>query len=332
VQIGILGLGAYLTLKQEITAGMIFATSLIAGRALAPIDNLIAGWKGLLQTLIGLRTIDRALAAIPRAAARTRLPAPKGQISFEKVVYLPNGAPEPTIKGISLAIEAGEAVCLVGPSGAGKSTFARLAAGALSPTQGAVRLDGSDVENWDPVDRGTHVGYLPQDVELLPATVAQNIARLDTQASSDRVLAAARLAGVGELVKRLPDGFDTPVGPGGLPLSGGQRQRIALARAVYGPPRIVVLDEPNSHLDRDGEAALNNTIVQLKRAGTTVIVVSQRAGVLQAVDRVLFMRDGQVAASHSRDEALARMSGASVPVAPGTEAPARPTAPREVRA
>ena len=332
VQIGILGLGAYLTLQQEITAGMIFATSLVSARALTPIDNLIAGWKGLLQTLIGLRTVDRALAATARPNARTRLPAPKGHLAFEKVVYLPPGAPEPTIKGISLTIEAGEAVCLVGPSGAGKSTFARLAVGALAPTQGTVRLDGSDLENWDTVDRGAHVGYLPQDVELLPASVAQNIARLDTQAPTDQVLAAAQLAGVGELVKRLPDGYDTRVGLGGLPLSGGQRQRIALARALYGPPRLVVLDEPNAHLDRDGEAALNATILQLKRVGATVIVVSQRAGVLQAVDRVLFMRDGQVAASQSRDEALARMSGTSVPVAAGAEMPARPAVAREARA
>ncbi len=331
VQIGILGLGAYLTLKQEITAGMIFATSLVAARALTPIDNLVAGWKGLLQTLIGLRTVDRALAAVPILAARTQLPAPKGHISFEKVVYLPQGAPEPTIKGVSLSIAAGEAVCVVGPSGAGKSTVARLAAGALTPTQGVVRLDGSDFENWDPLDRGPHVGYLPQDVELLPASVAQNIARLDADAPADRVLAAATLAAVSELVKRLPDGYDTRVGPGGLPLSGGQRQRIALARAVYGPPRVVVLDEPNAHLDRDGEAALNTTILQLKRAGVTVIVVSQRAGVLQAIDRVLFMRDGQIAASQSRDEALARLSGTSVPVA--AEAPARTaTLAREARA
>ena len=309
VQLGILGLGAYLTLKQEITAGMIFATSLVAGRALAPVDNLIAGWKGLLQSLSCLRRIDRILGH--KAATepeRTRLPAPKGHLLFEKVIYAPDGAAEPTIRGISLTIEAGEAVCLVGPSGAGKSTFAKLAAGALQPSHGTIRLDGSDLENWIADERGRFVGYLPQDVELLPYSIARNIARLDETAKAEEIIAAADLAGVTELVKKLPDGFDTRVGQGGLPLSGGQRQRIALARAVFRRPRVVVLDEPNAHLDTEGEAALNRTIAQLKSLGTTVIVVSQRSGVLQSVDRVLFMRDGQIAASQSREEALARVS------------------------
>jgi ATP-binding cassette, subfamily C, bacterial len=308
VQLGILGLGAYLTLKQEITAGMIFATSLVAARALAPVDNLIAGWKGLLQALASLRGIDRVLARAKAEPERMRLSPPKGQLAFEKVIYAPKGASEPTIKGITLMVEAGEAICMVGPSGAGKSTFAKLAAGALTPSHGTVRLDGSDFENWDPDERGRFLGYLPQDVELLPYTIAQNIARLDNAATAEEIMAAANLADVTELVKKLPDGFDTRVGPGGLPLSGGQRQRIALARAVFRSPRVVVLDEPNAHLDSDGEAALNRTIAQLKAGGTTVIVVSQRSGVLQSVDRILFMRDGQIAASQSREEALARLA------------------------
>ncbi|MDQ8732119.1 type I secretion system permease/ATPase [Bradyrhizobium sp. LHD-71] len=310
VQLGILGLGAFLTLRQEITAGMIFATSLVAARALAPVDNLIGGWKGLLQSLSSLRRIDQVLRVKGNDPPRTRLPAPTGHLAFEKIIYVPEGAAEPTVKGIVLTIEAGEAVCIVGPSGAGKSTFARLAAGALQPSHGRIRLDGSDVENWEPDERGRHVGYLPQDVELLPYSIARNIARLDDTATAEEIMAAADLAGVMDLVKKLPDGFDTRVGPGGLPLSGGQRQRIALARAVFRRPRVVVLDEPNAHLDTEGEAALNRTIAQLKRGGTTVIVVSQRAGVLQSVDRVLFMRDGQIAASQSREEALARVSPA----------------------
>lgn len=310
VQMGILGLGAYLVLKMEITAGMIFATSLVAARVLGPVDNLIAGWKGLLQTLMSLRKIDQALAGVKNETQKLQLPAPKGHISFEKVVYAPTGAAEPTIKGISLPVEAGEAICIVGPSGAGKSTFAKLASGALKPSHGVIRLDNSDFQNWDPAERGRHTGYLPQDVELLPGTIAQNIARLDPNATSEEVVAAAELAGVIDLVKKLPNGFDTRVGPGGLPLSGGQRQRIALARAVFRLPRLVVLDEPNSHLDSEGEIALNRTIVQLKEAGATVIVVSQRSGVLQSVDRILFMRDGQIAASQSREEALARLTPA----------------------
>ncbi|ARQ01299.1 type I secretion system permease/ATPase [Pseudorhodoplanes sinuspersici] len=310
VQMGILGLGAYLVLKQEMTAGMIFATSLVAARALGPVDNLIAGWKGLLQTLMSLRKIDNALHSVKDEAEKLQLPVPEGNVTFEKVVYAPAGAAEPTIKGVSLPVEAGEAICIVGPSGAGKSTFAKLAAGALKPSHGVIRLDNSDFQNWDPVDRGRHTGYLPQDVELLPGTIAQNIARLDPTATSEEIVAAAQLAGVMDLVKKLPNGFDTGVGPGGLPLSGGQRQRIALARAVFRLPRLVVLDEPNSHLDSEGEMALNHTIGQLKKAGATVIVVSQRSGVLQCVDRILFMRDGQIAASQSREEALARLTPA----------------------
>jgi len=310
VQLGILGLGAYLVLKQEITAGMIFATSLVSARALGPIDNLIAGWKALLQTIISLRKINRALNDVKDDGRKLSLPAPQGQLSFEKVIYVPPGAAEPTIKGISLPVKAGEAICIVGPSGAGKSTMAKLASGALKPSHGIVRLDGSDFQNWDSGERGRHTGYLPQDVELLPGTIAQNIARLDSHASSDEVVAAAELAGVTELVKKLPNGFDTRVGPGGIPLSGGQRQRIALARAVFRMPRLVVLDEPNSHLDAEGEIALNSTIVQLKAAGSTVIVISQRSGVLQSVDRILFMRDGQIAASQSREEALAHLTPA----------------------
>lgn len=208
VQLGILGLGAYLTLKQEITAGMIFATSLVSARALAPVDNLISGWKGLLQALASLRRIDRILARAGAEPERMRLSPPKGQVVFEKVIYAPKGTPEPTIKGITLTVEAGEAICMVGPSGAGKSTFAKLAAGALAPSHGTVRLDGSDFENWDPDERGRFLGYLPQDVELLPYTIAQNIARLDSAATAEEIIAAANLADVTELVKKLPDGFE----------------------------------------------------------------------------------------------------------------------------
>ena len=329
VQIGILGLGAYLALKQEITAGMIFATSLVAARALAPVDNLIAGWKGLWQALNGLRNVDDALASAGKTLPRTRLAAPLGHLAFEKVTFMPEGAAEPTIKGASLVVQPGEAICLLGPSGAGKSTFARLAVGALAPSHGTVRLDGSDIENWEPIERGRFVGYLPQDVEFFPASIAANIARLDANAADDDILAAADLAGVTELVKRLPKGFDTRIGPGGLPLSGGQRQRIALARAVFGLPRLVVLDEPNAHLDSDGEEALNRTIAKLKRAGATVLVVSQRAGVLKAVDRVLAFRDGQIVGSQSRDEVLSRMPSAAQPQAePSIRAAAGP---REAR-
>ena len=330
VQIGILGLGAYLALRQEITAGMIFATSLVAARALAPVDNLIAGWKGLWQALNGLRNVDNALATAGKAAPRTRLAAPLGHLAFEKVSFAPEGAAEPTIKGVSLVVQPGEAICLLGPSGAGKTTFAKLAAGALTPSYGTIRLDGSDLENWDPIELGRFIGYLPQDVEFLPATIAANIARLDAGATDDDVLAAADLAGVTELVKRLPKGFDTRIGPGGLPLSGGQRQRIALARAVFRLPRVVMLDEPNAHLDSDGEEALNRTIARLKRTNATVVVVSQRAGVLQAVDRVLAFRDGQIVGSQSRDEVLARIPPAAA------QRPAEPplraaTGPREAR-
>lgn len=308
VQLCVLGLGAYLVLRQEITAGMIFATSLVAGRALAPIDNIVGGWKALTQALESLRAVSAALAGADGHRRHTRLAPPKGHLSLERVSYLPAGAAEPTLKGVTLALTPGEAVCVLGPAGAGKSTLARIAAGALSPSHGAVRLDGSDLENWEPADRGRFVGYLPQDIEFLPASIAANIARLDSTVSDAEVLAAAELAGVTEVIKRLPRGFDTLIGPGGLALSGGQRQRIALARAVLRLPRLVVLDEPNAHLDAEGEEALHACLGRLRQAKSTVIVVSQRAGVLQSVDRALMMRDGQIVGSQSRDETLARIS------------------------
>ncbi len=308
VQIGLLGLGAWLVLHQELTAGMIFATSLVAARALAPVDSIVGGWKSLSQAAASLSALRAGLAAAGRRRPRTSLPRPAGQLVFEQVSYLPPGAAEPTIKVVSVQIAAGEAVCLLGPSGAGKSTLARLAVGAIGPTRGAIRLDGSDLANWDGAERGRHVGYLPQDIEFLPGTVAANIARMDPEASDAEVLAAADLAGATEVIKRLPQGFDTPIGPGGQGLSGGQRQRIALARAVLRLPRLVVLDEPNAHLDAEGEEALNAALKRLKQAKATVIIVSQRTGVLQSVDRVLMMREGQIVGSQSRDETLARIS------------------------
>lgn len=308
VQIGMLGLGAFLVLRQEITAGMIFATSLVAARALAPVDNIVGGWKALSQAMAALRTVRAALDAAGTRRPRTVLPVPAGQLGFEQVSYLPPGAAEPTVKVVTLQLSPGEAVCVLGPSGAGKSTLARLAVGALPPTRGAIRLDGSELANWDAADRGRHVGYLGQDVEFMPGTIAQNIARMDASVTDAEVLAAADLAGASEVIKRLPRGFDTPIGPGGQPLSGGQRQRIGLARAVLRLPRLVVLDEPNAHLDAEGEEALNAALKRLKQAKSTVFIISQRTGVLQSVDRVLMMRDGQIVGSQSRDETLARIS------------------------
>jgi ATP-binding cassette, subfamily C, bacterial len=308
VQVGVLGLGAFLVLRLEITAGMIFATSLVAARALAPVDNIVAGWKSLLQAVEALRHVAAALNRLPAARRHTQLAAPAGQLHLDRVSLLPAGAAEPTVKGVSLDLQPGEAVCIVGPSGAGKSTLAKLAAGAIVPSRGGVRLDGSDLENWDPAVRGRHIGYLPQDIEFLPGTVSANIARFDPTVSDAEILAAADLSGVTALVKQLPQGFDTRIGPGGLPLSGGQRQRIALARAVLRLPRVVVLDEPNAHLDANGETALNTTLGRLKQAKSTVILISQRAGVLQSVDRVLMMQDGQIVKSQGRDETLARIA------------------------
>ena len=306
VQVAVLGVGAWLVLEQQITAGASIAASIIMGRALAPVEQMIGGWKQLVQARQGYRRL-LAFLALPRLRPPgMALPEPTGQVAAERVTFGFPGQPVAIIKGVSFNLAAGESLAIIGPSAAGKTTLIRLMIGTLQPSAGTVRLDGADVFTWLREDFGRHVGYLPQDVELFDGTVLRNIARM---ADPDPELAfeAARLAGCHEMILRLPQGYDTEIGDGGQHLSGGQRQLIGLARALYGAPKLVVLDEPNSNLDGDAEQALIRGIEALKRRGVTVVLVSHRPTLVQGVDKVLLMRDGAVEAFGPRAEVLKRL-------------------------
>ncbi len=306
LQIAILGVGALLVLKYEMTAGMIFAASIIAGRALQPIDQVIGGWRQYAMILASWRALKAALAqqASDDESARTLMQEPQGHIAVQNVLVLsPNGSGSPPILNrVSFDLAPGTVLGIVGPSGSGKSTLARLIVGVQKPSSGTVRIDATEVRNWNNEQLGRHIGYLSQDVELLPGTVKENIARLSEQPDDSAVLDAARKAQVHSLIQNLPQGYDTRIGPGGLGLSGGQRQRIGLARALYGDPKIIVLDEPNANLDDDGELALRKALAATRSTGVTVIIVAQRTQVLNVVDKILRLHSGSVDYLGSRDE------------------------------
>ncbi|WP_185984143.1 type I secretion system permease/ATPase [Aureimonas mangrovi] len=310
LQIAILGYGGYLVVTGEMTAGMIFAASLISGRGLQPIDQVIGGWKGFVDFRAAWRRLSAALASAKVGETRTELPTPTGRIEVQKVIVAARGNErgDPILKGVSAVIPQGACVAVVGASGAGKSTLARVLAGALVPNSGVVRIDGADMANWDSEALGRHVGYLSQEVEMLPGTIAQNIARFDPDASDADIVAAATKAQVHDLVLGFPQGYDTMLGPGGIQLSGGQRQRVGLARAFFGTPRLLVLDEPNANLDMAGEQALDRALAAAKADGTTVIVVTQRRQVADVADRILMMRDGAIEDYGTRAEVLERQA------------------------
>ena len=288
----ILGLGAWLVLKAELTPGMMIAGSILLGRALAPIDQLINGWK----SFIAARNARERLGQLIDSEAPSPpmpLPAPKGQLSLQQVCAGPPGATVASLNAISVDLKAGEQLAIVGPSASGKSTLARVALGIWPSLDGCVRLDGADILRWERSTLGPHLGYLPQDVELLAGSIADNIARFGP-VDADAVLKAAHLAGVHELILKLDEGYDTTIGHGGTGLSAGQRQRIGLARALYGEPSLVVLDEPDSNLDESGERALVETLVRLRRLATTTLVITHRQRLLAQVDRVMFLDNGRV--------------------------------------
>ena len=296
LQVAILGYGAYLVLQGQMTAGMIFASSIISGRALQPIDQVIAGWRQYVSTWAAWTRLGRSVAVVDMEREFTPMPEPRGLLTVENVtIRNPSGrADAPILDRVSMRLEPGQVLGLLGPSGSGKSTLARVLVGAVVPDAGVVRIDGSDLRNWDPAVLGRQVGYVSQEVELLPGTIASNIARLDPEADPQKLQAAAERAQVTDLIKSLPGGFDTPVGPGGMGLSGGERQRIALARAFYGDPKIVVLDEPNAALDEQGERALYLAMLAAKQAGATVVIVSQRNMPVKLTDLVMHLVDGRV--------------------------------------
>ena len=309
LQIGMLGFGAYLVIQEAITPGVMIAASIIMGRALAPVESAINNWRQFISARGAYSRLQQLLDANPSRPDQLPLPQPEGYLKVENVTAMPPQGGKPILQGVSFDLSPGQMLGVIGPSAAGKSTLARLLVGVWPRAAGHVRLDGGELANWPPEQLGMNIGYLPQDVELLSGTVAENVARMH-QPDSEKVIAAARLCDAHEMILRLPDGYETHIGEGGCVLSGGQRQRIALARALYGDPCLVVLDEPNANLDSDGEAALQKTLTRLKSRNKTVVVVSHRPAILTAVDLVLVLRGGQLETFGPRDEVLPRlMSG-----------------------
>ncbi len=307
LQVGILGYGAILVLSGEMTAGMIFASSIISGRGLQPIDQVINSWRQLAGGWSAWGRFSNVMAKIQRHDGRTELGVPKGDVAFEQVT-MPNPADagaNPILSKINFALPAGQSMAMIGPSGSGKSTIARLAVGAIQPRFGTVRIDGHDIANWDRELLGNHIGYLSQEVELLPGTVAQNIARFYPSASDQQIVEAARRAHVEDLIQRLPHGYDTQLGSAGIQLSGGERQRIALARAFFGGPRLMVLDEPNANLDRFGEEALLKALIEARRDQITVILITQREPALAVMDRIMRIQAG-IILDYDEREAIVR--------------------------
>ncbi|MBL1264579.1 MULTISPECIES: type I secretion system permease/ATPase [Methylomicrobium] len=287
----ILGLGAYLTIEREISPGLMIAGSILMGRALAPIDLMIGTWKGFISARGQYKRLNEILQQIPPEKEQMQLPDPQGRIQFENTVVIPPGGKVPAIKGLNLVIEKGDIIGVIGPSGAGKSTLARAVLGIWPTANGVIRLDGAEVFNWEREHIGRFIGYLPQDIELFEGSISENIARFG-EIIPEKVVEAAKMADVHDMILRLPEGYDTVIGATGGNLSGGQRQRIGLARALYGNPVLVVLDEPNSNLDEQGESALEKALLQLKQKQTTVIIITHRNNVLSKVDKMMILNDG----------------------------------------
>lgn len=316
LQVAVLGMGAWLVLQAEITPGVMIAASILMTRALGPVEQVIASYKTMISARSAYARLRLLLKDVPPEGAMA-LPEPQGRLAAEGILYAHPGSTNPLLRDITFALEPGEALGLVGPSGSGKTTLARLLVGNLHPRSGHVRLDVAEVSKWASDDRGRYVGYLPQDVELFPGSVRENIARM-SQGSPEAVVEAARLAGVHELILRLPEGYETQILESATNLSGGEQQRIALARALFGSPRLVVLDEPNANLDGAGEEALLAMLGRLRERRITCIIISHRPNILRHVDRILVLRDGQIAMCGEREEVLARVT-VPVPV-PGTPA------------
>jgi len=287
----VLGLGAYLALQQEISPGIMIAGSILLGRALAPIDLLIGTWKGFIAARGQYTRLNELLKKVPQEGEPMQLPDPEGNIRVENILVVPPGGKIPVVKGVSFAVEKGQLIGVIGPSGAGKSTLARALLGVWPIHSGKVRLDGADIAQWDREALGSFIGYLPQDVELFEGTISENIARFGT-VDPNKVIAAAMKADVHEFILRMPAGYDTVISGSGGVLSGGERQRIGLARALYGDVRLVVLDEPNSNLDDQGEQALMNALITLKSEQVTVLIISHRPSVLKVVDQIILMKEG----------------------------------------
>ena len=307
IQSGLLGIGAYLVINQEATAGVMLAATILASRSLAPVELAIANWKSFVTARQSWRRLSEALVAAPVEEERIALPAPKQNIRLTAVTVVPPGTGTAALHEVSFTLIAGNALGVIGPSGSGKTSLARALIGVWKPARGTIRLDGATLDQWSSDAFGRFVGYLPQEVELLEGTVAENIARFEQDADPTKLIAAATKAGVHEVILRLPQGYKTQVGEGGAMLSGGQRQRIALARALYDDPFLVILDEPNSNLDANGEQALSNAISGIRARGGIAIVIAHRPSAVSAVDHVLVLNEGRVQAFGAREQVLQQL-------------------------
>ncbi len=310
-QVGMLGWGAYLAIHGEITGGMVIAASIIAGRALAPVEGAIEGWNQFLHSRASYQRISSLLQSSPLNFERLKLPRPQGRLDVERLLYVPQGTKRVVLNGVTFSLAPGDSLAIIGDSGAGKTTLGKMLVGSLLPTSGNVRLDLMDLRNWDQRQFGENIGYLPQDVQLFPGSIKANIGRMRDDASDEDIYKAATLADVHELISSFAQGYETIVASDGSPLSGGQKQRIALARAFFGNPRLVVLDEPNSNLDGNGDSALLRALEHAKREKITVITITQRASLLNNVDKILVLTNGTVSMFGQRQEVL-RALGAPV--------------------
>ena len=312
VQSLILGLGAYLAVDHQVGAGLVFAGSVLLGRALAPIDLIIGSWKGFIAARSQYARLNAILASQQAQPERMSLPAPKGDVQVENLTVAAPGSNIAIIKNISFSVPAGCVVGIIGPSAAGKSTLARALLGIWAPLQGVVRLDGADISAWDKHELGPHIGYLPQDIELFEGSVSDNIARF-TRVDSEKVILAATTAGVHDMILLLPDGYDTVIGGDGVVLSGGQRQRIGLARALYGSPRLIILDEPNSNLDEVGDRALIAALHRIRLSGATMFVITHRTNIVSQLDRLMVMSNGGLSLFGPRELVLTELNAQQAP-------------------
>ncbi|AWL06107.1 type I secretion system permease/ATPase [Massilia oculi] len=306
----VLGLGALLAIEGHITPGMMIAASILIGRALAPVQQVIAVWKTWSTTRSAFDRLSKMLNDNPERNVGMELPKPQGMVTVESVTAAPPGATQAVLRGLSFAIAPGDALGVIGPSGSGKSTLARLLVGVWPAAGGKVRLDGADIYHWNKAELGPNVGYLPQDIELFGGTVSDNIARFG-EVDAEKVVEAAKRAGVHDMILHLPKGYDTPLGDGGAGLSGGQKQRLGLARAMYGDPALLVLDEPNSNLDDVGEQALVQAVLDMRRRGKTVVLITHRTSIIGATNKLLMLRDGVAQAFGPTDQVLAALQDAN---------------------
>jgi ATP-binding cassette, subfamily C, bacterial PrsD len=335
LQSAVLGVGAYLAIAGEVSSGAMIAASILTARALAPIEVAVAHWRSLVASRQGFGRLRKLLAELKRPTPRMEFPPPRQTLEVEGIYAVAPGGEKPIIQNLSFGMKAGQGLAVIGPSASGKSTLARTLIGVWPAARGRVCLDGASIDQWDPAKLGWHVGYLPQDVELFDGSIAENIGRFDADAQPHDILEAAREACAHEMILRLPQGYETRVGDGGAALSAGQRQRIGLARALYGRPFLVVLDEPNSNLDSEGEDALVEAIVRVRQRGGIVVVVTHRPTALSGVDLVAVMIAGRLKAFGPKQQVMQRMTAQGQPMptqgqqpSPDVRAPEK----REVRA